>query len=496
MHIYIILSLIIHLGIPVSNKKSLQNNYTQKIITGFPYQYFEKEVLTDEMVAARIRIMYVSIMISTTVTFSVLPAVSPIVGQTSFTQTSTHIKEKTLDLRGGDEKVRLLAIITWLAKENNIYPPQVLQTFVNLGPGLINTCGSIGFDIVTLLGACASMKDMFGPVNNPGPVGGNKLLGKFKKLKQRLGNQNNLGPAGAPITVGLSNHDGIRPILNDQTTLFALPPKGNNKLLPQSGKTTALNGGEATPVPRPNKLLPPPDKQSHPGVSLLNYEELEGLPTEEVAHTINPTYKEFIHKKTPTAGLPNRFEQIKGEVPVKEFAEFSTNPLTGKIDDQSMDEAIIMYRGKDEGILIDPTRIPPEVAKTVRLDSTVSGSKFKTSSGEDYKFFDYKALVSEEISKNDIHDNRTLKESASASGAKSVLQKRRFVGLEGGPESAEVVGHLYDLFYVPDEAKAFAKMKVLEGAKFLGSEEGIFFVNDFPEENQIINNSTNDDKEL
>lgn len=47
----------IHFGIPEANKKSLQNNHTQKIVTGFPYQYFEEEVLTDEMVAARIRIM-------------------------------------------------------------------------------------------------------------------------------------------------------------------------------------------------------------------------------------------------------------------------------------------------------------------------------------------------------------------------------------------------------------------------------------------------------
>ena len=377
---------------------------------------------------------------------------------------------------------------------------------------MINTCGSIALDIATLVGSCVSLKEMFGPVNNPGPgpVGGNnqgQRLGKFKKMKPRLGKRNNLGQA-LPTTTTKGGKHGLGPVLADQTTLFVVPPenkllpkvtpRGNNLLQrpqPSNPRTTVLKV-DRTPTPRPNKLLPPPDKQSHPGASLLNSEELAGLPTEEVAHTINPTYQEFLDKKTPTAGLRNRFEQIKGEVPVEEFAKFSTNPLTGKIDDKSMDEAITMYRGKDEGVLIDPTRLPPEIAKNVNLDCAVAGSKYKTSSGKDYTHFDCKALVSEEISKGDIRDNRTLGESAYQSGAKSVRQKQRFVGQEGGPESPEVVGHIYDLFFIPDEDKAFVEMKVREGAKSAGSDEGIFFVNNLPEEKQTINNSTNDDKEL
>lgn len=51
-----------------------------KIITGFPYQYFEGEVLTEEMIEFRIRLIYISFMIYITVIFSV----SPIVGQATF----------------------------------------------------------------------------------------------------------------------------------------------------------------------------------------------------------------------------------------------------------------------------------------------------------------------------------------------------------------------------------------------------------------------------
>jgi hypothetical protein len=75
------------------NKKSIKNNYAKnKIITGFPYQYFKGEVLTDEMVEFRIRVIYMSFMIYITVTFSVGPMVGPIVGQDTFTSTVTSIE--------------------------------------------------------------------------------------------------------------------------------------------------------------------------------------------------------------------------------------------------------------------------------------------------------------------------------------------------------------------------------------------------------------------
>jgi hypothetical protein len=71
----------------------IKNNYAKnKIIKGFPYQYFKKEVLTDEMVEFRIRVIYISFMIYITVTFSVGPMVGPIVGQAVFTSTPTSVE--------------------------------------------------------------------------------------------------------------------------------------------------------------------------------------------------------------------------------------------------------------------------------------------------------------------------------------------------------------------------------------------------------------------
>lgn len=88
-YIYIILALIIHLGTPGENNKSPQKNYTQKIITSFPYQYFEGEVLTDEMVEDRIRRIKIPAMMAMIATFSVGLTVDPIVEQTRFPSTST-----------------------------------------------------------------------------------------------------------------------------------------------------------------------------------------------------------------------------------------------------------------------------------------------------------------------------------------------------------------------------------------------------------------------
>lgn len=119
------------------NKKSIKNNYPKnKIITGFPYQYFKGEVLTDEMVEFRIRVIYISFMISITVTFSTVPMVSPIVGQATFSSTPTPIEilspnqlyyqtnqqKLLLDVRGGGSDlsefiIRILLI--WTMSKNS-----------------------------------------------------------------------------------------------------------------------------------------------------------------------------------------------------------------------------------------------------------------------------------------------------------------------------------------------------------------------------------------
>ena len=114
-------------------KKSIKNNCAKnKIITGFPYQYFKGEVLTDEMVEFRIGLIYISFMIYITVTFSV----GPIVGQATFISTATSIErlipnqldsqtnqqELLLDLRGGGSDLSefiIRILLMWTMSKNS-----------------------------------------------------------------------------------------------------------------------------------------------------------------------------------------------------------------------------------------------------------------------------------------------------------------------------------------------------------------------------------------
>ena len=63
------------------NRKSIVINkkYYQQL--GFPYQYFEGEVLTDEEVTYRTRLISISFMMYFTIAYSVVPTVGPVVGQ-------------------------------------------------------------------------------------------------------------------------------------------------------------------------------------------------------------------------------------------------------------------------------------------------------------------------------------------------------------------------------------------------------------------------------
>lgn len=125
--IYISLALLINFYSPKipENKKAIKNNDLQnKIITGFPYQYFKGEILTDEMVTFRIRRIYIYFMICITVTFSV----GPILQHTVFISTSTptvmlipnqfdsqiNKQELLVDLRGGDEHEQIKRFVITL----------------------------------------------------------------------------------------------------------------------------------------------------------------------------------------------------------------------------------------------------------------------------------------------------------------------------------------------------------------------------------------------
>jgi hypothetical protein len=78
------------------NIKSTQNNYQEsKILTGlgFPHEYFEGEILTDEMVESRLQLIYISLIIYITILFSSgLTLSTPVLEQTLLTSTTTSIK--------------------------------------------------------------------------------------------------------------------------------------------------------------------------------------------------------------------------------------------------------------------------------------------------------------------------------------------------------------------------------------------------------------------
>lgn len=91
--IYVGLALVINFYSPdiPENHKSIKNNYAKNtIIKGFPYQYFEGEVLTDEMVEFRLKRIYMYYLISMTAIFHFGP-LAPTVRQVTFINQQHHL---------------------------------------------------------------------------------------------------------------------------------------------------------------------------------------------------------------------------------------------------------------------------------------------------------------------------------------------------------------------------------------------------------------------
>jgi len=143
----------------LENKKSIKNNYRQnKIITGFPYQYFKGEVLTDEMVEFRIQLIY-NICFMIYIYITVTSSVGPTVGQAVFTSTATSIErlipnqldsqtnqqELLLDLRGGGNDVSefiIRILLIWTMSQNSkpteAFQPKPINQHIGFGrPGQV-----------------------------------------------------------------------------------------------------------------------------------------------------------------------------------------------------------------------------------------------------------------------------------------------------------------------------------------------------------------------
>lgn len=188
---------------------------------------------------------------------------------------------------------------------------------------------------------------------------------------------------------------------------------------------------------------------------------------------IDPNYPTYVKSKSPTTSpLPERFN-IE-DYTIDELVDRITNPITGRVDSQSVDEGITLYQAEHEKIIFEGSRPTRAEALAVNLDYKVKGMIVTLPDGRSYTWCDAKGPVGSEVA---AKTNRTLAVASFEVGANSVKQKGRFVG-QGGLESADLVAHLIDLYYVPEDEKAFVVQKILEGARSIGSDQGIFFMND------------------
>ena len=129
------LALIINFYSPeLQENKKFSKKITQQVITGFPYQYFKDEVLTDEMVKFRIRIIYISFMVLVSGAFTG-PIVSPIVNQVTFTPISIEtlnpnqsnqqeflLQESLLNIREGSRDLSefiIRILLMWTMARNS-----------------------------------------------------------------------------------------------------------------------------------------------------------------------------------------------------------------------------------------------------------------------------------------------------------------------------------------------------------------------------------------
>jgi hypothetical protein len=115
----------------------------------------------------------------------------------------------------------------------------------------------------------------------------------------------------------------------------------------------------------------------------------------------------------------------------------------------------------------------------VDLDAKVSGlgpELQKVLADANVKWADAKAPVSSYTLAKE-KPPRTLEQEGYNLGASAVRQKYRFVGRENGPETADNVLHVVDLYKLPPEEKDLMIEYVLRGAKDQGSDKLFLFLN-------------------
>lgn len=188
---------------------------------------------------------------------------------------------------------------------------------------------------------------------------------------------------------------------------------------------------------------------------------------DEMSRSLSEEYEDF-QEEYSSESSSERFDTKSCSE--EKFKQLATDPRSGSISRVSIDEARGAVQAEIEGKLIQPRRPDVEVAKRVDLD-------MKTEGPGPWTHADLKHPIGSEMLRKQ-GQSISLEDMSENIGRKIVKQKQKFVGLEGGPESSENVGHIVDLAYVPDFEKEIVKENILKGARNAGSDEGIVFLND------------------
>lgn len=376
--LYLIVAFLINfytLKIP-ENTRSIPNNSTQKkVITGFPYQYFEGEVLTDEMVKFRIRTIYISSVMLLTINSSVGPMVYPIVAQAICALEVTSIErlipnqsgsqidqqELLLDLRGGADDEARLKMIVLLCKTDNVVPEKCLEAVYWLcgsDNAVSDACLKTLFDIER--GTLASPGTALWRLGWATASGIIRLWGTLKEIHRPWGVDFRDFPA--PVQFLLENSMITREVFF-----------GNNGLLKRVPTFDYLQ----RQLSAKNDLFANNDQPS--GGFFRNVLEAfqffrnnlgEKRSLNEFARSLHVNYTNY-EKERWVPGLPQQFDTYNYSA--IEFAQLAIEPSQGVFTPQAIAEARTIYQAKIEGIVINPRRPDRERALRINTDFRIDG---------------------------------------------------------------------------------------------------------------------------
>lgn len=451
-----------------------------------PYQYFEGEVLTDEMVSDRIRLIYMSVLIGMMVPSSVSPTVTPSVGQTRFPSTSTVVERPTPNQsdanfkqlhRGGAITPPNRLVTGWLGKQNTPGARIMLNRLNRGGPGTPGMPGAV--------------------LTRPKPASPSAN----KNIKRRPVNGSSNGSSKSS-----TNRKRRLTSVDDEAKAAFITPKKPNK--PQKAKTKRLFGvresvdiPEETPQPTPQPGIPEKGAESTLGpvfkrrdvvtsgniTKTITYEDGKDLYLQNVGQQLfGSDYTKSKTTRVPPASLNNTFDT---PVNLEKLLELATNPQSGHVTLESFYEAEVLFQFQKEHVLaykvVNPTRPYKEVTKVVNPDYVSEGEA---------KVIEIKQLIGK-YGLEMQNQTRSQEQSWILTGRRSMTQRQGFFDSKLlGLENANDMLNIIDLGFVEIENRTLAKEFFLKGVNQTNvSDVHIAFINDSMDAsiNHNITNSTN-----